>query len=303
MKLSHSKLQTPIYLKTKPDLPWPTEENVFYLLTADGLFLCRNHPFFRSSVPVDEWPEELAGHQPFLRLSYPKIPQRLFERVIGFFSGIGADYGAEAAALLVWDKHARAVQVVVPEQTSLVGTTWSGRSFPMEVYYDVPQLAAHQMLIGDIHSHVEMPAYASAMDQDDEAHRPGLHVVVGRLSSEPPDLHLEATVDGKRFQIRDPAMVLAGYTRRRPEEVPEEWLSKVTVKHYDYNKSNDNAQSPADNGQVKLSHFKPDSSGESSAPRPDGSPQDVRDSFKPGEPRDRQPKLDEPIPPNLSRGA
>ena len=98
------------------------------------------------------------------------------------------------------------------------------------------------MLIGDIHSHVDMSAYASAMDKDDELHRPGLHIVVGRLNLEPPDLHIEVTVDGTRFQVADPKMVLAGYHHRRLHEVPQEWIDKVNVKSYDsYNQGLDSS--------------------------------------------------------------
>ncbi|MBI2926278.1 MAG: Mov34/MPN/PAD-1 family protein [Verrucomicrobia bacterium] len=232
MKLPSEKLLTPFHLKTASDVPWPADEKLFYLLTANGLFRCRNHPFFRSSVPVNDWPAELAAHRPFLKLSYPKIPQRLFERVIGFFARIGDDHGAEAAVLLAWHKTAHRLEVIVPEQCTLVGTTWSGRPFPVEVRYEIPPLPPDLMLIGDIHSHVDMPAYASAMDKDDELHRPGLHIVVGRLSLEPPELHIEVTVDGTRFQVHDPKLVLAGYHHRRPHEVPQEWIAKVKVESY-----------------------------------------------------------------------
>ena len=47
-------------------------------------------------------------------------------------------------------------------------------------------------LFGDIHSHVDEPAYASGTDKWDERYRAGLHIVVGRLGQEPPELHIEA---------------------------------------------------------------------------------------------------------------
>ncbi len=252
MKLLSDKLLTPFHLKTDFDAPWPEQEKLFYLLTANGLFRCRNHPFFRSSVPVNDWPAELATHRPFLKLSYPKIPQRLFERVIGFFARIGDDHGAEAAVLLAWHKTALRLEVIVPEQCTLVGTTWSGRPFPVEVRYEIPHLPPDLMLIGDIHSHVDMSAYASAMDKDDELHRPGLHIVVGRLSLEPPDLHIEVTVDGTRFQVHDPKMVLAGYHHRRPHEVPQEWIDKVKVESYDSYSQSPDFPLRANNGSVEV---------------------------------------------------
>lgn len=232
MKISDQRLLTPIYLKLTPDMPWP-EDKMFYLLTGDGLFTCRNHPFFRSSVPADGAPGELAPHKAFLRLSYPKVAQRLFERVIGFFAIIAERHDAEAAALFVWNRATRAVEVLVPEQRSFVSRSSYGRAWPIEVRYDLPPLAPEQVLIGDIHCHVDGPAYASYTDQSDETHRPGLHVVVGRIHDEPPQFHAEAIVDGKRFKLEDLDLVTEGYEKRRKHEVPPEWLARVSIHEWE----------------------------------------------------------------------
>lgn len=239
MRLPEKKLFTPIHLKVEPDTPWPQEENVFYLLTADGLFLCRNHPFFRSSVATDNWPSELAPHKAFLKLNYPRVPQRLLERVVGFFSIIGRRYASEAAVLLAWDRNAKTVVPIVPPQCASVGENWYGEPFPIDVQYEIPDLPPNLMLIGDIHSHVDGPAYSSATDKEDEVHRPGLHIIVGRLQEEPPDTHVEVTADGVRFQVNNLDAVLAGYRRRREHEVPQEWIDKVTVKSWSSVRSSD----------------------------------------------------------------
>ena len=49
---------------------------------------------------------------------------------------------------------------------------------------------------------------------------------------EPPEFHIEVTVDGTRFAVKDPSLVLAGYERRRTHEVPQNWLDQVTVKSW-----------------------------------------------------------------------
>ncbi len=223
-------LLTPIYLKTRPDTPWPAREKMFYLLTRDGLFLCRNHRFFRSSVPVEDYPGELARHDPFLKLNFPRVPRRLLEQVVGFFAAIGARHGAEAAALLVWNTQASAVEAIIPEQTSLVFHDAERRTWPVEVRYQMPDLPAHLVLLGDVHSHVEGAAYASPTDQKDERHRPGLHLVVGQIHREPPEFYLDISVDASRFHIRNHEMILEGYARRRLEEVPANWIESVTVR-------------------------------------------------------------------------
>jgi hypothetical protein len=226
------KLLTPILLKTSDEMPWPEEESVFHLVTANGLFLCRNHRFFTSSVPVDRWPPELAAHTPFLRLRYPRLPQRLFERIIGFFAVIGETFGAEAVALLAWNETDSRVEVVVPRQRSLVSSGWNGRSYPLSVEYEVLPLPEGWVWIGDAHSHADEPAFASAQDERDELHRPGLHLVVGRICDEPPEFHLEATVDGTRFRIKSLEALVEGYKRRRTAEVPSAWIENVEVRRW-----------------------------------------------------------------------
>jgi hypothetical protein len=201
-------------------------------MTSSGLFLCRNHRFFTSSVPVDHWPAELASHAPFLRLRYPRLPQPMFERIIGFFAVIGETFGAEAAALLAWNEPERRVEVIVPKQRSFVSSGWSGRCYPLSVEYEVPPLPDGWIWIGDAHSHADEAAYASAQDEKDEHHRPGLHIVVGRICDEPPEFHIEATVDGTRFRIKKLETVVEGYERRRIAEVPTEWINNVEVRRW-----------------------------------------------------------------------
>ena len=229
MKCSDSTLHTPVYLKTSEDMPLPEEEPVYYLLSRDGLFLCRNHDFFQSSVPVEHWPSELAGHDRFFKIKYPKLPRRLLERVVGFFAVIGERYQSEAAVLLAWDPANQRIETLVPDQCGIVGTNFGGEPYPISLDYELPLLPSQWTLIGDIHSHVDGPAYSSFVDQRDEAHRPGLHLVVGRIDLEPPEFHCEISIDGARFPVRNLDTVLAGYHRRK-NEVPQAWLDKVNVK-------------------------------------------------------------------------
>ena len=83
------------------------------------------------------------------------------------------------------------------------------------------------MPFGDVHSHVHYAAYASSTDKADESHSAGLHVVVGRIQNEPPEIHAEAVVDGMRF-VMDPQEVIVDYARRRTQ-IPDEWLARVVV--------------------------------------------------------------------------
>jgi proteasome lid subunit RPN8/RPN11 len=236
MTTSNHHPLTPIYLKLEEGMAWP-QDKTFYLLSREGLFLCRNHPFFSSCVPADRWPSELARQSPFLKFDYPRLPQRLVERVVGFFDLVGERHASEAAVLLAWNRETREIELLVPEQVGTVGRSYYGTPYPMDLRYEIPPLPPHLMLLGDIHSHVDGPAYASWTDKADEAYRPGLHLVVGRILDEPPEFHCAVVADGSRFRVKDVRLVMDGYQQRRRDEVPPEWIARVTVEKWSSNGS------------------------------------------------------------------
>jgi proteasome lid subunit RPN8/RPN11 len=219
---------TPVLVKTSKDLPWPEDERIFYILGRNGLFLCRNHEFFRSCVPARQGPSELEEQSVLLVPRFPIIPRVLFERAVGFFEQVADLYRAEAAVLLIWDRTARRVRLLVPEQTATVSRGWNDNRYPIGVHYVPPaDLPPDWIPFGDIHSHVDYSAYASQTDVADEIHAAGLHVVVGRISDEPPQIHVEAVVDGTRFAL-EPSHVIEDYRGRR-SDVPEGWIHRVKV--------------------------------------------------------------------------
>ncbi|MBW2274718.1 MAG: hypothetical protein JRG96_15735 [Deltaproteobacteria bacterium] len=222
-------LVSPVLLKTTEKSVGPPDERLFYLVARDGLYLCRQHEFFRSCVRANSGPSELAPQEPYFEPRFPQIPRDAIERAVGFFSRIADLHRSEAAVLLAWSRSERRVEIVVPHQTATVSESASGYRYPIGVHYDPPtDLPEDWVVFGDVHSHVDYAAYASHTDVQDELHSAGLHIVVGRIQSEPPELHVEAVVDEKRFVLQ-PEQVLEGYRARRAE-VPDDWIDQVEVK-------------------------------------------------------------------------
>lgn len=212
---------TPVYVKTG-DFVWPDQERMFYLLARDGLFLCRNHIWFKSCAPAKTGPSELAEQKSFCQVDYPKIPRALIEKAVGFFYKIHQDKdGAESALILVWNLIAKQVEFICPEQK----VSWGS------VKYDIPNLPPHLILLGDLHSHGTMDPNPSMMDEGDELHRPGLHFIVGDINHEPPNICCMAVVDGSRFRINNPFEMFEGYNQR-DSDVPPEWVEKVKKHEY-----------------------------------------------------------------------
>lgn len=218
---------TPIYIKTDSEEHWP-QDSFFYILGSNGLFLCRNQEFFSSSIPVEGGPNVLAQQETFLKIFYPRLPRRLLEIAVGFFAVIYNVYRAEAAMLLIWNKTKQRYQLRVPMQRSVVFESCSGRICPLSVRYELPNdLQADEYIIGDIHSHCDAEAFSSLADQNDEKHRTGLHIVVGKIRVEPPEFHIEAVTDGIRFKV-SPELIFEGYRHRR-KGIRTEWVKKVQI--------------------------------------------------------------------------
>jgi PRTRC genetic system protein A len=220
MKLN--ELGTPVYLKTEANMEWP-KDKFFYLLSSNGLFIGRNHLWFKSCVKAENGPGELAWQEAFCSLSYPKIPRVLMEKAVGFFHKIYHENHWESALVLVWNQATRQVELLCPEQKVSYGS----------VNYDLPNLPPGQLYIGDIHSHCNFSPESSSTDEHDERNRPGIHLVAGFLAQEPPEFYAAVVCDGQRFKVNDPRSLMADYHQRDPN-VPAEWFAKVKEKEWKY---------------------------------------------------------------------
>lgn len=213
-------LNTPVYVKEDENFTWP-KDRMFYLLTRDGMMICRNHPWFKSCAPAKKGPSDLANQEPFCSLSYPRIPRLLMEKAVGFFARVYDEHKTESAVLIVFNKLTNQVELLCPQQK----VSWGS------VKYEVPNLENHLLLIGDMHSHGDWKASPSMTDENDEMGRAGLHLIVGDITKEPPDLFCAVVADGQRFDVKDLGLMLEDYIQR-DQQFPKEWMSKLKVEKY-----------------------------------------------------------------------
>lgn len=223
MKLISTDMATPVYLKTEENEPWP-EDKMFYLLSSNGLFLCRNHMWFRSCSPAPEGrgPSDLAEQKAELSLSYPVLPRALVEKAVAFFREVFNKHHWESALILVFNKQTQEIELLCPDQEVSFGS----------VNYEIPTLPHHLVLIGDFHSHCDFSPEPSMTDENDELNRPGLHLIAGYLQDPKPRFHCIVVADGTRFKVLDHDKVMERFESSKGIEVPEEWLSKVKKKEY-----------------------------------------------------------------------
>ncbi|MBA3688492.1 MAG: hypothetical protein H0W81_06660 [Chloroflexi bacterium] len=184
-----------------------------FLVARDGLYLRKRSLLGLSQTRVDEV-AHLPAAREYLEYALPKVPATLMAQAVGFFRAVWSRQKSEALALLTWD--GESFGLVVPEQSAGMATV--KHRLKLE---DVP---AGVRLIGSIHSHGALSAFASATDEADEADFDGIHVVVGDVDERRPSYSAAIVVDGRRFGCRT-ALVLQ--RPRRFSSPPAEWLERV----------------------------------------------------------------------------
>jgi proteasome lid subunit RPN8/RPN11 len=152
----------------------------------------------------------------FVDYALPKVPADLMARAVGFFRAVYRLQRTEAAVLLVW-RDAGFDLVVLAQKVSSVSVKFDLAAG------DVP---AGGRLVGTIHSHGGFGAYASSIDEDDEAELDGLHVVVGDFDRRRLGYSAAIVVDGIRFTLKTGQLI---ERPRRLVEPPDEWLQKVKL--------------------------------------------------------------------------
>lgn len=186
-----------------------------FIVARDGLYLRKRSLLGLSQVKV-RGAHHLAEARESLDYGLPKLPAALMGQVFGFFAAVWREKKTEALVLLNWD--GEAFGLIVPEQQ--VGRT------SVRHQLDPAEVPVGVQLVGTIHSHGAVDAFASQIDEDDEVDADGIHIVVGELGQARPSISVDVVVDGRRFDV-EPSMVL-----RRPRrwiDPPAEWLERVKL--------------------------------------------------------------------------
>ena len=76
------------------------------------------------------------------------------------------------------------------------------------------------MIVGSVHSHPGMPAYASGTDHADQADFDGVHITFGwqnNVNSGATQYHIELQVSGESYTLK-PEDVFEGYTLQKQKK-------------------------------------------------------------------------------------
>jgi len=231
----------------------PPEEDIYYIVGKNGIYMKKNLGVMESLIPVDKIPD-LQDVPCSAVIHIPKLPATLFAKVYEFFKAVYDEHKSEAVILLFYNQDTQKFKVVVPSQQV------SGAACD----YNKGMIIKDMNMIGTIHSHASMSAFHSGTDDADEKVFDGLHITIGNVDDEFPSVSTSVVASGFRqmyantdyilgiedFEYEKPPVTNAyGYTylvnsgpkNRIKIKVPKSkrvfnknWLKLVEKKTYSY---------------------------------------------------------------------
>lgn len=220
---SYNTRNTPIMNNTGP----ATVTKVLVTEKTTAIVKVVNNIIGRSVTQVNSEIADLASVREAAEYSLPGIPLEIVNRLDDFFRLVDAQHGTESIVLLTFDPSktdSSGWGVLVPEQTNTsVHCNYNPDSIVTEKPEDV-------MIVGSVHSHPGMAAYASGTDHSDQADFDGLHITYGwqkSINGGSTQYHIEMQMAGNSWTLK-PEDVFEEYSSiRTPDEIVVEWSSKV----------------------------------------------------------------------------
>lgn len=160
------------------DLPLP-EAGPYFVLSKHKLFVHKRSFWGRTLTEASEVP--LAGDDPTPMLWHhiPKIPAALIGQAWSFFRSVENEKHSEAMVDITWHQD-KGFRFFVPKQYAGPGGVNTQRN---TTHYQQGSI-----VVGTIHSHCNMPAFHSGTDHDDAMEHDGLHITIGHVSANTPDV-------------------------------------------------------------------------------------------------------------------
>ena len=193
-----------------------------------AIFKVVNNFTGRAVMPATEsFGNSFASTQEVATYSMPPIPRVIVDKLDEFFRLVDAQHHTESIVILTYDTTKEGSDgwgVLVPEQTNT----------SVHCKYDADSIAAlkpdHVMIVGSVHSHPDMPAYASGTDHEDQADFDGIHITYGwqkSVNNGATQYHIELQIGGSSFTLK-PEDVFQTYSiTKDPDPEVIEWSSKV----------------------------------------------------------------------------
>ena len=178
-------------------------------------------------ISDDELPETFFSTEEACEYTMPPIPSVLVDKLDQFFRLVHSQHGTESIVLLTYDTTKTGPEgwgILVPEQVNT----------PAHCKYDADSVAEikpeNVLIVGSVHSHPEMSAYASGTDHADQADFDGLHITYcwqKSVNNGATQHYFELQMSGIAYSLKAED-VFEDYTfQKQPDPDVVEWTDKV----------------------------------------------------------------------------
>jgi hypothetical protein len=183
------------------------------------------------SVSKDSLDGTYVGLEPQAIYSLPPIPMSIVNKLDEFFRLVEAQLGTESIVLLTFDSanpdSSDSWGILVPEQENT----------SVHCKYDPDSIVAikpyHLSIVGSVHSHPGMAAYASGTDHEDQADFDGIHITYGwqkNVNNGATQYYAEMQMAGTAFVLDIEDVFDLDRTVKDPDPEVIEWAQNVSKK-------------------------------------------------------------------------
>ena len=191
-----------------------------YVCAGNGYFRIDDTKFGQIVTSVKTIPD-LPCYKAGVTLDVPKIPLSFLWQITEFFKSLNT----EAYVQIFWDPVNKTyVQPFVPEQTVSGASVSYKRDIVMDKQY---------VEVCEIHSHVDMEAFFSSTDDNDEQ-RPLIYGVIGKLKSDGPKYSFRAKSGDSAIKMEIGDIFDMGQDAGFPKEWTERVKERSWTQQHDY---------------------------------------------------------------------
>jgi len=182
-------------------------------------------------ISEDHFGDDFAGITPVAHYHLPPIPRTMIKKLDEFFRLVDAKHGTESIVLLTFDDSkpdsSESWGILVPKQENTA----------VHCKYDPDSIVElkpfNVSIVGSVHSHPGMAAYASGTDHQDQADFDGLHITFGwqtSVNNGATQYHIEMQMAGSAYTLKPEDVFEQFAIDNEPDPEVVKWTENVSKK-------------------------------------------------------------------------
>lgn len=216
-------------LKIGKEIPLSDVSPINVIVGSNGLFIMRNlmtHTSFEKVDIKDSLYNNFDQIKEKVDYNFPSIPYKIYKQALKFFRDVYEEYKSEGNIILYLNKNIpidnQEYVIYIPEQKV------SSASVNYTIGKDAPKESEGYYQAGSIHSHPSFSAFQSGTDLRDEITFDGIHVTIGHITRENPEIDVRLCASGSIYKLDHTKKEGIIIEKEDDTQIPKEWIKKVS---------------------------------------------------------------------------